>query len=359
MLTLKKIKLVMYPTLTQLSKVVSVFALVLIATAYHVYTADALFLSLKSISIGSSIVNEVTTHTIRFRTSSTSSIGSVVFEYCVNDPFVNTPCTAPPGLTVSGAGIATQTGITGLTKDIANTTVNRIVLTKSASVVNNNVDVTIGLSNITNQSTAQTAYVRISTYATNNGTGVPVDQGGVVYATADGVGIGGYVPPYLTFCVGVTVALDCSSSTGSLAGFGEFSTRSASTLTTQFSGASNDLFGYSTYISGGTMTAGNEIIPPLATNAASLTNVSQFGINLVANSSPSAGSNVSGSGVATPASGYGTQNSFRYNSGELIARSTAPTEYNRFTVTYLVNINEDQRAGIYASSYTFIAVASF
>ena len=358
-MTIKNISSVIYPTLTRLVRVVSVFSFVALVLIYQLRYADALYLSLKSITISSSTVSDIATHTIRFRTSSTNSLGSIVLEYCDNNPFIGAPCDAPNGLSAVATSIISQSGITGLSIDIGNTTANRIVLTRAPSIITSNTDVTLAMANITNQSSVETAYVRISSHSSIDGTGAPVDQGGVVYATVPGVGVGGYVPPYLTFCVGVTVSLDCSSTTGSLAGFGELSTSRAATVTTQFSGATNDLFGYSTYISGGTMTAGNEIIPPLSSNSGSLPSVSQFGINLVANSNPSAGANVSGSGVATPASGYGSQNSFRYNSGDLIARSTAPTEYNRFTVTYLVNVSEDQRPGIYASSYTFTAIASF
>ncbi len=107
------------------------------------------------------------------------------------------------------------------------------------------------------------------------------------------------------------------------------------------------------------MTSGNEIIPALASNGASIVGQSQFGINLAANSNPSVGATVSGSGDATANSGYGTSNSFRYNDGEMIAASSLPTEYNRFTVSYLVNVSADQSPGIYATSFTYTAIASF
>jgi hypothetical protein len=321
--------------------------------------ANAADLRQRSITIGSSLASEVTNHEMRFTTATSGSIGSVVYEYCTNLPYFGTPCTAPAGLIVNGASIASQSGISGLSISGVHTTTNRLVLTRTPGVVGL-VAYTANFSNITNQSTPnESVFVRIGTYSSTDGSGLPIDFGAVVYSTADGVGVGGYVPPFLTFCAGVTVALDCSTTAGELINMGELSTSNTNTGTSQFAGATNDLSGYSVYVSGGTMTAGNEIIPALVTNGSSNPGTSQFGINLRSNSTPSVGAEVSGGGTAVPNAGYGTSNSFRYNDGELIAQSPLPTEYNRFTVSYIVNVSEDQAPGIYASSYTYTAIASF
>jgi hypothetical protein len=260
---------------------------------------------------------------------------------------------------VSGASISSQIGITGFSISIPDTTTNKLVISRAAAVAGP-VTARYIFANVINQSTNnQTVFVRLSTHSSTDGTGSPVDNGSVVYATVEGVGVGGYVPPHLTFCVGVTVALDCTSASGSLLNLGELSETTPRAATSQFAGATNDVTGYNVYVSGGTMTSGNEIIPALSSNASSQPGTSQFGINLRSNNSPVVGADVSGSGTGAAIAAYNIINSFRYNSGELIARSTLPTEYNRFTVSYLVNVSSGQRPGIYASSFTYTAVASF
>ncbi len=348
--------------LTRSVRVVSAFLFITIYILLMSLSARAVFypaLTDRSIQIGSALASDVTNHSFNFNTSTSGAIGSIVIEYCSNLPFVDAPCTAPTGLVVNAATLATATGISGLSISAPDSSINRLVLTRIASVITPT-PVALNFTNVTNHSDANsTVYVRIGTYVSTDGTGPPTDFGAVLYATTKGVGVGGYVPPYLTFCVGVTVDLNCANTQGSLLSFGELSSTNPNVLTSQFSAATNDLAGYNTFVSGGTMTAGNSIIPPLTTNAASQVGTSQFGINLRANSSPSAGANVSGSGIAVASTTYNVSNSFRYTDGERVASASGPTEFNRFTVTYLVNVSTEQRPGVYASSYTYTAIANF
>lgn len=314
----------------------------------------------RSVVVGSPTAGDVTTHDFKFITATSGNVGSIVMEYCSNLPFYGVPCTAPSGLAVNASAITTQTGITGLSVDAPNTTVNRLVLTRASTLIASGVNVQIILGNVTNQSAPnQTVYVRVSTHSSIDGSGNPIDFGAVVYSTVPGIGVGGYVPPHLTHCVGVFVSADCTSTTGALMNMGEFSSNAPRVTTSQFATATNDPTGYNTYISGGTMTAGNEVIPALGGSGSSVPGTSQFGINLRGNSSPLGGSDRTGSGTGVVSSGYDTPNIFRYNDGERVATSTLPTEFNVFTVTYIVNVSTTQRPGIYASSYTFTAVANF
>lgn len=345
--------------LASLIKVVSAFVLFSFLNYNYMEYARAASMTPRSVTIGSSLPSEVTYHNFRFTTLTGGFISSIVFEYCSNLPFYGTPCTTPLGLDVDNSILTTQSGITGFSISAPDTTASRIVLTK-APAMSAPVLAEYRFDNITNQSTTnQTIFVRISTHGSADGTGPQIDEGAVAYATVEGVGVGGYVPPYLTFCVGVNVALNCSTADGSLLNFGELSESTSSTVSSQFAGATNDSSGYAVYITGGTMTSGNEIIPPLTNNAQSQIGTSQFGINLVGNNNPSAGSSVEGTGTSIPATGYDVVNSFRYNTGERIAGTTLPTNPNRFTITYLVNVSADQPPGVYASSFTYTAVASF
>ena len=112
-------------------------------------------------------------------------------------------------------------------------------------------------------------------------------------------------------------------------------------------------------MNGQTLTAGNEIITPLATSTASNPGTSQFGINLVSNSSPSVGANVGGPGVGRATANYRVQNRYRFVNGERVAFAPLPAAFNRYTVSYVVNVSEDQAPGVYSSTITYTAIASF
>lgn len=345
--------------LTSLARVMSAFVLLAVLSSGYMLKATAANMVSRSATIGSSLPSEVTYHEFEFQTLTNASIGSIVFEYCSNLPFYGAPCTVPAGLDVDSSSLVSQSGITGFSISAPDTNASKIVLTRAPAVAAPT-NALYRFNNITNHSTNnQSVYVRISTHGSVDGSGAHIDEGAVVYTTVEGVGVGGYVPPRLTFCVGITVALNCSTADGSLLDMGELSEFSASSATSQFAVSTNDPTGYNVYISGGTMTAGNEIIPALSSNSSSIIGSSQFGVNLVSNSNPAIGANVSGTGTGVPIANYNTPNSFRYADGELIASSTLPTNFNRFTVAYLVNVSKDQRPGVYASSFTYTAVASF
>jgi len=200
--------------------------------------------------------------------------------------------------------------------------------------------------------------VRISTFASVDGTGQRTDSGAVVFAVTTGVQVSGYVPPYLTFCVGITVAIDCSIASGDQLDFGVFSTKNPSALSSEFSGATNDVAGFSTSVVGTTMTSGNNTIPAISVPGTSQPGTSQFGMNLRANSSPGVGADPTGPGNAVPASQMTTPNVFYFNN-QVITNSPNSTDFSKFTASYIVNISGNQPPGIYSTTLTYIAVAAF
>ena len=312
----------------------------------------------RKVTIGTSRPSEVTTHDFAFNLSTPSVVGSVEFEYCENSPIIGSPCIAPAGLDVSGTALSSQAGETGFSVH-ANTSANRIVISR-VPIVAVPQPASYDFSNIINPSTANDTYfVRIGTFASDDGTGARTDAGSVAFALTDSLTTTGFVPPFLTFCVGLTVAVDCSTATGDFIDFGELLRTNPSTATSQYSGATNDLTGFNVSVHGNTMTSGSNLIPALATNGASSSGTSQYGLNLRQNSSPTIGQNPSGTGTSTVATGYDIANSFRFVSGETISSSPLPTEFNRFTVTYLVNVSQAQQPGIYAATMTYVATASF
>lgn len=337
-----------------------VSALILLAVLLGQFWARLSSLSMfnKSITVGTSAPSAVTTHRLNYNVPSSASVGSLEYEYCTNSPFPGTACTAPAGLDLTSTIISTQTGITGFSVH-ANTTANRLVLDRPASVVGP-VAVEHLLGNITNPSlTESTIYVRISTFASTDGTGARIDEGAAAFSTSGGLGAVAFVPPYINFCAGLSVALNCSTTSGSLYDFGELSPTSTKTATSQFAGATNDPTGYIVYLLGTTMTSGNNIIVPSGIPQASAIGASQFGINLRDNSNPDAGIDPAGAGTSTPTANYNNPNNFKFQNGEAIAASPLSTDYNRHTVTYIINISPSQPAGTYSTTLTYLAVASF
>lgn len=296
-------------------------------------------------------------NTFNFTIPSVSLLGSIEFEYCSNSPFVGTSCTAPAGFSASSVALATQTGETGFSIDGSSTS-NKIVIGRPP-VNATGIPVSYNFTGITNPSTAnQPVYVRISTFASNNGTGSRTDSGSVVFSTASGVAVSGYVPPYLIFCAGVTVALDCTSSGGNLLNFGDLKTTQTKALSSEFSGSTNDPGGFSTTVAGNTMTSGNNVIPAMNPPSPSSVGQSQFGMNLRANSNPSIGAEVVGPGTSTAVANMVTANLFFYST-QVITSSPWPTEFNKFTASYIVNISSSQLPGVYSTTLTYIAVAAF
>lgn len=333
---------------------------VVILTLQVVLPVRAAELANRSVFISSSFAGEVVRHSFDFETVGTSTIGSIGFLYCTNSPLHEDPCVAPVGLDVDQATISAQIGINGFVMS-GSSTVNNLVITRIPAV-NPATSASFSFSNITNPSTVnEIVYVRISVFDSSNGTGSLVDRGSVVFVVDDRFDISAFVPPYMTFCVGVTVALDCSATASAFLNLGEFSRLTSSVGTTQFSVATNDGDGYNVFLTGQTMTAGNNIIPALTTQSPSNTGTSQFGINLRANSSPFVGADpdngIVSSGQPDPA--YNTPNLYRFVNGDRVAGSSLATGFNRYTVSYIVNVSNEQAPGIYASTLTYTAIASF
>ncbi|MGH7240070.1 MAG: hypothetical protein ACREHG_08400, partial [Candidatus Saccharimonadales bacterium] len=141
--------------------------------------------------------------------------------------------------------------------------------------------------------------------------------------------------------------------------FGELTPGQTATGQEQFLVATNAKDGYNISVSGHTMTSGNNIIAPLNNSGQSVVGTSQFGLNLVANSNPVIGQDPSGPGVGTVTSNYDQPNIFRFDSGETLATSTTPSNYRKYTVSYIVNRPAGQTPGIYATTMTFIALGNF
>lgn len=320
---------------------------------------SALQLENRSIQISTAQLGAAADHLFVFDIASSSNIGSVSFIYCTNSPRFSDPCTAPTGLDTSSANLVNQTNNTGFTYDSADSTVNSIVISRASAPANLGAS-SYRFNNIINPTTpAQTTFVRLATFASTDGTGPATDRGAVTFSTQDIFQVDAYVPPFLTFCAGKFVTLNCNSVTGNFIDIGELGPNTTATALMQFSGATNDPTGFTTYLNGFTMTSGNNTIAALAANAGSVQGSPQFGLNLRANSNPVAGVEPIGLGSTAPTAGYGTPNSFRFNNGEAITSTSLPTDFKIFTATYIVNVPNSQPPGVYVSTMTYTAIASF
>ncbi|PIS05561.1 MAG: hypothetical protein COT81_00490 [Candidatus Buchananbacteria bacterium CG10_big_fil_rev_8_21_14_0_10_42_9] len=118
--------------------------------------------------------------------------------------------------------------------------------------------------------------------------------------------------------------------------------------------------GFNINVSGSTLSSGANIIDAMSTTAASATGLEQFGLNVVANTSPSVGSDPSGTApIGAAANNYNTANSFRFVSGEVVATSTAPINTTTFTVSYIANIAGATESGTYTTTLTYTATPVF
>jgi len=328
--------------------------------SFYSVSVNSLDLLNRSLQISDSFNGVPVENLFTFDKQGLSTIASIEFEYCSNSPLQTDACTPPSGFDVSTFSIVSQSGMTGFSNSVA-TTANRAIITRAA-VAEPATTASYTIDGFNNPASPESIiYVRISIYDGIDATGTKVDQGSVVFVLDSRYDVTAYVPPYLTFCVAVTVSLDCSTATGFLTDFGELSSVTTSASTTQFSAATNDPTGYNTFVTGETLTSGNNVISSLAVLQGSAVSTSQFGINLRSNNTPSVGANMQAGIVASgqPDADYNIQNQYKYVSGDRVAFANASTGFNLYTVSYIVNVAESQAPGQYATTLTYTSIASF
>ena len=125
--------------------------------------------------------------------------------------------------------------------------------------------------------------------------------------------------------------------------------------------ATNATNGFLVTVSGSTLSSGGNTISAIGSSAAAASiGNEQFGINLVANSTPSIGANPSGTApIGSAAAQYNTANFFAFNSGATVASSAGNINQTIFTVSYIANIASGTEAGTYATTLTYSATANF
>lgn len=310
-------------------------------------TASAAQMTTRKLTLGSSVPSATTTYAFSFVLPSSTVVQSYEAQVCTTP---SGTCTTPSGFSVSSSTLTGQPTNLGDASGwtVSTATAGSLRASKSGNVAAPTGTTTISFSNVVNPSAANsTFYARMTTYSAANWT-TAIDTGAVAASTAGQITVTAAVEETLSFTLSAaTVAL------------GTLTSGTTGTGTSTMSASTNAAGGYAVTVNGTTLTSGANSITALSAGGASATGSSQFGINLVSNSSPSVGSAVSGSGSGTPATGYATTNNFKFVSGETVASASAATNSNTYTVSYIANIPGNQPAGAYSTALTYIATATF
>lgn len=313
----------------------------------------------RSLFVASNVPGATTDYTVSFKFATLTSVGSIGMRFCI-DPIPYMPCDPPAGLDVSGAVLSDQTGETGFTLNTVSS--NELLLSRvTPQVVTNQLN-TYVLSGIVNPTYTDHSYsIRLTNYASTDGSGTTIDVGSVLTKMLEGVQFETQVPPMLVFCLGQQVAPDCTSTSGvNFTDMGTITAANTLTATSQMAVGTNASSGFVVTVNGGSMAAGTNVIDAPANPTSSLPGNNQFGLNLVANSGLGIGHDPDGPWLnAWPENNYGQPNMFMYKDGDVVASSPNVSLMRRFTVSYIVNANRALPAGVYNTTLTYIATGRF
>lgn len=324
---------------------------------------------------GGSLPGGVVKHKFDFTLGSASPFGSIRFQYCTlarDNPADGgtSNCVTPTGLVTTSATLFDQQGSTGFS--IADQATNGTIVLGKATAAAPTGPVSYTFDTVTNPTATNTTFfVRITTYASSDGSGVPIDTGTVAASTANAIQLSGVMPESLIFCTGATVSTtsgqpDCTTATAGDVKFNQlFSPSDTAIATSQMAASTNALNGYSITVNGATLTSGSNTITAMSTTAPSTIGTAQFGMNLVANTTPGVGADVApavdapNNLLGAASANYGTADSFRFVDGESVAAATGPTNSQIFTASYIVNVPGSMPAGNYSTTLTYICTATY
>lgn len=147
---------------------------------------------------------------------------------------------------------------------------------------------------------------------------------------------------------------------------GAMSSGTTKTATGTFSVYSYLTSGYVVINASNPPSNGTYTMNALSSPTASSSSAEQFGINLVANTSPSiAGSSApvqipSGTfSFGAAAAGYNTTNLFKYVKGDTIASSSKSSGETDYTISYIFNISPTTPGGTYTMNHVLVATSTF
>lgn len=314
-----------------------------------------------------------------FTTATTANIGSIDFQFCST---AGGSCTPPTGLDVHSATLNNQSPAMGFTLSTPTVSNNEMYVTRSAVSLAASTAVTFEFGTVVNPTAANSSfYVHITTYTSANVTTGATDNGTVAASTANPVVLTGTMPESLIFCTGAAITNngggipDCSTATSSSnIQFNQlFSPADTATAVSQMAASTNADSGYAITYTGATLTSGSNTVAPMSATFTPTRGKSQFGLNLVANttttSTPAVGTAIYPTSNGTnlkglPAAAYNTADSFKFLvAGDTAASSNSsgagPSDIQTYTVSYMVNVNGAQAVGTYTTTLTYICTPTY
>lgn len=157
--------------------------------------------------------------------------------------------------------------------------------------------------------------------------------------------------PTLSFAIG-----------NSSADFGTLSSTVPATATASFSVKNYTSYGYVVQVTGGTPSNGPKVISAMSSTGPSVPGTSQFGINLVANTSPDLfGEDPDNGqfGFGEVSTGYDTPNQYKYVNGDIIALAPKSSGLTTYTISYVMNVEPRTPGGQYNAGQTIIITGSY
>jgi hypothetical protein len=136
------------------------------------------------------------------------------------------------------------------------------------------------------------------------------------------------------------------------------------TTTTTFTVKAYLAHGYVVQATGDPPATPSHTLANLTSPTASAAGTEQFGMNLVANTTPSVGANPvqlpdSSFSFGTAASGYDTPNLFKYVKNDVVAHSTKSSGTTQYTISYLYNTASTTPSGTYTFRQDLVATATY
>lgn len=336
---------------------------------------------------GGSLPGGEVNHIFKFDVPSTTSLGSIKFEYCTTASVA--ACVTPTGLDTTSATLGSEAGsdLTGFSIDTDDVNGSPYLTRTAASPAANDTAI-LRLDGVinpdSNAGAGETFFVRISTYTSTDTTGSAIDTGSVTAATVRAIELTGTMPESLIFCTGATVTAvgnipDCSTATSGDITFDQlFSPTDTATANSQMAASTNAAQGYIITVNGETLSSGvNEIDAIGGTAATIAVGTGQFGMNLVENITTFDNTPVTpvelgldvfptpdgGDLRGQPLSPFATADEFAFADGLPVAQSNfntaGPTNGQIFTVSYIVNVPGNQIAGTYTTTLTYICTPTF
>lgn len=122
--------------------------------------------------------------------------------------------------------------------------------------------------------------------------------------------------------------------------------------------------GYGLQIHGEPPRFGDHTLAAMTTPGIPRAGTEQFGLNVVANTTPAVGVNPvqvpdNGTVFGVAADGYNTPNFYKYVSGETVARSTTESGRTDYIISMIVNIGGNTPAGDYTTDFMAMVVPAF